>query len=162
MFLNLKFLLFLALVSTQLTFPKIFLYPCDEKQTDRGNFRLWLEGLALTKNLTCQQPHKIENLIKMTGLRKENNWGFFCRLRKTSLAKYQKCTKEPNDETHKDAVCLPALIWLKLYKDPKLFNGAPASTSWTVMSKSVTLAGCRRDIQEQKKGETRIVVPVRI
>ena len=31
-------------------------------------------------------------------------------LRKTSLAKYQKRTKEPNDETHKDTVCLLALI----------------------------------------------------
>ena len=30
------------------------------------------------------------------------------------------------------------------------------------MSKSVTLAGCRRDVQEQKKGETRIMVRVRI
>ena len=32
------------------------------------------------------------------------------RLRKTSLAKYQKRTKEPNHETHKETVCLLALI----------------------------------------------------
>ena len=57
-----------------------------------------------------------------------------------------------------------SLLWSdwNCIKTQKLFNGAPASTSWPVMSKSVTLAGCRRDIQEQKKGETRIVVPVRI
>ena len=57
-----------------------------------------------------------------------------------------------------------SLLWSdwNCIKTQKLFNRAPASTSWPVMSKSVTLAGCRRDIQEQKKGETRIVVPVRI
>ena len=57
-----------------------------------------------------------------------------------------------------------SLLWSdwNCIKTQKLFNGAPASTSWPVMSKSVTLADCRRDIQEEKKGETRIVVPVRI
>ena len=44
------------------------------------------------------------------------------RIRKTSLAKYQKRTKETNDETHKDTVCLLALIWLKLHKDPKIIS----------------------------------------
>ena len=127
MFLNLKFLLFLVLVSTQLTFPNHFLYPCDEKQADRGKFRLWLEGLTLTKNLTCQQPRKIENLIKKkNGRFKERKqlrlllqW-LKHRLRKSLLAKYHKRTKEPNDETHKDTVCLLALIWRKLHKDPKI------------------------------------------
>ena len=126
MFLNLKFLLFLVLVSTQLTFPNHFLYPCDEKQADRGKFRLWLEGLTLTKNLTYQQPRKIENLIKKNGRFKERKqlrlllqW-LKHRLRKSLLAKYHKRTKEPNDETHKDTVCLLALIWRKLHKDPKI------------------------------------------
>ena len=167
MFLNLKFLLFLALVSTQLTFPNHFFYPCDEKQTDRGNFRSWLEGLTLTKNLTCQQPRKIENLIKMTGLRKENNWGFFCSGWSTDYVKHhsQNIRNVQKNQTMKlTRTLFASLLWSdwNCIKTQKLFNGAPASTSWPVMSKSVTLADCRRDIQEQKKGETRIVVPVRI
>ena len=161
MFLNLKFLLFLVLVSTQLTFPNHFLYPCDEKQADRGKFRLWLEGLTLTKNLTCQQPRKIENLIKMTGLRKENNWGFFCSDWSTDYVNHysQNITNVQKNQTMKLTRTLFAYL---LWSDGNCIKTRKLSASWPVLSKLVTLAVCRRDMQKQKKGETRIMVRVRI
>ena len=123
-FLNLNFFLFLVLVSTQLTFPKHFLYRCGGKQTDRGNFRLSLEGLLYSYEKShiseTKQNRKFDNndrFKERKQLRLLLQW-LKHRLRKTSLEKYQKRTKEPNDETHKDTVCLLALIWLKLYKDP--------------------------------------------
>ena len=98
---------------------------------------------------------------KMAGLRKENIWGFFCSdwskdYVKHQLAKHHKRRKEPNDETHKDTVCY--LLW----SDGNCIKTRTLSASWPVISKLVTLAVCRRDIQEQKKGETRIMVRVRI
>ena len=131
------------------------MYPCDEKHADRGKFRLWPEGFTLTKNLTCQQPRKIENLILKNGRFKERKhlrlllrW-LKQRLRKTSLAKHHKRTKEPNDETHKDTVCY--LLW----SDGNCIKTRKLSASWPVISKLVTLAVCRRDIQEQKKGRNK-------
>ena len=103
----------------------------------------------------------------MTGLRKENNWGFFCSGWSTDYVKHhsQNIRNVQKNQTMKlTRTLFASLLWSdwNCIKTQKLFNGAPASTSWPVMSKSVTLADCRRDIQEQKKGETRIVVPVRI
>ena len=102
------------------------MYPCDEKHADRGKFRLWPEGFTLTKNLTCQQPRKIENLILKNGRFKERKhlrlllqW-LQQRLRKTSLAKTSqtyKRTKRWNSQGH---CLLLALIWRKLHKDPKI------------------------------------------
>ena len=159
MFLNLKFLLFLVLVSTQLTFPNHFLYPCDEKQADRGKFRLWLEGLKIS-HVSNNAKSKIW-FKKMTGLRKENNWGFFCSDWSTDYVNHysQNITNVQKNQTMKLTRTLFAYL---LWSDGNCIKTRKLSASWPVISKLVTLAVCRRDMQKQKKGETRIMVRVRI
>ena len=143
-----------------------FLYPCDE---NRGN--LWWRSRNFQIVTRRLNPYEKSHMSATTENRKfDKNDRFKERKQLRLLLQWLKHRLRKTDDSqdirnvqkNQTMKLTRTLFAYLLWSDGNCIKTRKLSASWPVLSKLVTLAVCRRDMQKQKKGETRIMVRVRI